>query len=109
MVFFSCFSKPNQAGYRTFGKVALVRPYTINTAPAVKAKCPHDPSDAIPSQSDIDAAYAVKVFLDHHPARFVSVPSLARQCGMPESKLKKAFLYAFSVGLDEYRAKLQSK
>jgi hypothetical protein len=49
----------------------------------------------------------VKVFLDHHPARCVSIPALAGQCGLPESQLKKAFLYQFNIRLEEYWTKLQ--
>jgi len=51
----------------------------------------------------------VKVFLDHHPARCVSIPALAGQCGLPESQLKKAFLYQFNIRLEEYWTKLQAK
>jgi hypothetical protein len=65
--------------------------------------------DSIPSQSDIDSAYAVKVFLDHHPASCVSIPALAGECGLPESRLKKAFLYQFNIRLEEYWTKLQAK
>ena len=65
--------------------------------------------DSIPSQSDIDSAYAVKVFLDHHPARGVSIPALAGQYGLPESRLKKAFFYQFNIRLEEYLTKLQAK
>ena len=65
--------------------------------------------DSVPSQSDIDSAYAVKVFLDHHPARCVSIPALAGECGLPESQLKKAFLYQFNIRLEEYWTKLQAK
>jgi hypothetical protein len=65
--------------------------------------------DSIPSQSDIDSAYAVKVYLDHHPVRCVSIPALAGQCGLPESRLKKAFLYQFNIRLEEYWTKSQAK
>jgi hypothetical protein len=77
--------------------------HSSNPAPS------HGLQDNIPSQSDIDSAYAVKVFLDHHPARSVSIPALAGQCGLPESQLKKAFLYQFNIRLEEYWTKLQPK
>ena len=77
--------------------------HTANTAASHRLK------DSKPSQSDIDSAYAVKVFLDHHPGTSVSIPALAGQCGLPESQLKKAFLYQFHTRLEDYLKQLQAK
>ena len=86
-----------------------MRLHSIGCEPSSNAAPSHGLQDNIPSQSDIDSAYAVKVFLDHHPVRCVSIPALAGQCGLPESQLKKAFLYQFNIRLEEYWTKLQSK
>ena len=56
----------------------------------------------IPSQKDIDGAYAVKIYLDHHPYRQVSIPLLVEHTGLPEGRLKEAFLYQFQVSLENY-------
>lgn len=76
---------------------------TANTASSPTLK------DGRPPQSDIDSAYAVKVFLDHHPATSMSIPALAGQCGLPESQLKNAFLYQFHIRLEDYLTQLQAK
>jgi AraC-like DNA-binding protein len=86
-----------------------VRLHSIDYKSALHPAPSHGLQDSIPSQSDIDSAYAVKVFLDHHPARCVSIPALAGQCGLSESQLKKAFLYQFDIRLEEYLTKLQTK
>jgi AraC-like DNA-binding protein len=86
-----------------------VRLHSIGCKPSSNPAPSYGLQDNIPSQSDIDSAYAVKVFLDHHPARSVSIPALAGQCGLPESQLKKAFLYQFNIRLEEYRTKLHAK
>jgi len=86
-----------------------VRLHSIGCESAANTARSHGLQDSIPSQSDIDSAYAVKVFLDHHPATRVSIPALAGQCGLAESQLKKAFLYQFNIRLEEYWTKLQAK
>jgi hypothetical protein len=86
-----------------------VRLHSIGCKSSSNPAPSHGRQDSIPSQSDIDSAYAVKVFLDHHPARSVSIPALAGECGLPESQLKKAFLYQFNIRLEEYWTKLQPK
>jgi AraC-like DNA-binding protein len=86
-----------------------VRLHSIGHKTSANTASSHGSPDSIPSQSDIDSAFAVKVFLDHHPARRVSIPALAAQCGIPESQLKKAFLYQFNIRLEEYWTKLQAK
>lgn len=60
----------------------------------------------IPSQKDIDGAYAVKIYLDHHPFRQVSIPLLVEYTGLPESRLKEAFLHQFQVSLENYTQRL---
>jgi len=86
-----------------------VRLHSIGCESAANTARSHGLQDSIPSQSDIDSAYAVKVFLDHHPATCVSISVLAGQCGLSESQLKKAFLYQFNIRLEEYRTKLHAK
>jgi hypothetical protein len=86
-----------------------VRLHSIGYKPAANTAPSQGLPNGIPSQSDIDSAYAVKVFLDHHPARFVSIPALAGQCGLAESRLKKAFLYQFNIRLEDYWARRQAK
>jgi AraC-like DNA-binding protein len=86
-----------------------VRLHSIGYKPSLNPAPSHGLQDSIPSQSDIDSAYAVKVFLDHHPERSVSIPALAGQCGLPENQLKKAFLYQFNIRLEEYWTELQPK
>lgn len=74
---------------------------------------PVDPSDHEPPlpplQSEIDAAYSVKVFLDHHPGRHRSIKILAHQSGLSEQRLRAAFEWAFDEQLDLYWAKMQWK
>jgi len=60
----------------------------------------------IPSQKDIDAAYAAKIYLDYHPFRQVSIPLLVEHTGLPEGNLKEAFLYQFQVSLEHYAQRL---
>ena len=55
-----------------------------------------------PSQSEIDAAYAVRIFLQHHPGRRLSLSSLIWQSGVPEQRLKAAFWFQFHERLEEY-------
>lgn len=55
-----------------------------------------------PSQAEIDAAYAVRIFLQHRPGQAVSLPVLIRQSGIPEQRLKAAFHYQFHEPLEEY-------
>jgi AraC-like DNA-binding protein len=86
-----------------------VRLHSIGCEPTANTASSHRLKDFKPSQSDIDSAYAVKVFLDHHPATSVSIPALAGQCGLPESQLKKAFLYQFNIRLEDYLTQLQAK
>jgi AraC-like DNA-binding protein len=86
-----------------------VRLHSIGCEHTANTTSSHGLRDSKPSQSDIDSAYAVKVFLDHHPATSVSIPALAGQCGLPESQLKKAFLYQFHIRLEDYLMQLQAK
>jgi AraC-like DNA-binding protein len=86
-----------------------VRLHSIGLEPTANVASSHGSQDSIPSQSDIDSAYAVKVFLDHHPATSISIPALAGQCGLPENQLKKAFFYQFHIRLEDYLTKLQAK
>jgi AraC-like DNA-binding protein len=55
------------------------------------------------SQADIDCAYAVKIFLDHHPHRQLSLSALARHAGISESRLKETFQLTFHISLETYR------
>ena len=86
-----------------------MRLHSIGYKSAVNPAPSHGLRDSIPSQSDIDSAYAVKVFLDHHPASCISIPALAGECGLTESQLKKAFLYQFNIRLEDYWTNLQAK
>jgi len=56
----------------------------------------------IPSQKDIDGAYAAKIYLDNHPFRQVSIPLLVEHTGLTERRLKEAFLYQFQISLEHY-------
>ena len=60
----------------------------------------------IPSQHEIDGAYAVKIYLDHHPYRQVSIPLLVEHTGLPEPRLKEAFFYQFQVSLEHYTQRI---
>jgi AraC-like DNA-binding protein len=60
-----------------------------------------------PLQSDIDAAYAMRIYLEHHPGRKLSLSTLIWQCGISEQRLKAAFGYQFQEGLEDYREKMQ--
>jgi hypothetical protein len=73
----------------------------------VKTRQNAEPCFALPPQPVIDSAYAVKIFLDHHPGRSFSNSSLACQCGISEAQLKEAFLQVFHEPLDQYREKAQ--
>jgi hypothetical protein len=64
-------------------------------------------SGEYPLQSDIDAAYAIRIFLQHNPARRISLSSLIWQCGVPEQRLKAAFEYQFQERLEDYWEKMQ--
>lgn len=55
-----------------------------------------------PTQAEIDAAYAVRIFLQHHPGRTISLSVLIRQSGVAETRLKAAFQYQFKERLEEY-------
>jgi hypothetical protein len=55
-----------------------------------------------PTQAEIDAAYAVRVFLQHRPASSISLPALIWQSGVPEKRLKTAFEHEFQERLEEY-------
>ena len=55
-----------------------------------------------PTQAEIDAAYAVRIFLLHHPSSQVTLSSLIWQSGVPEPRLKVAFHYQFQERLEEY-------
>ena len=56
----------------------------------------------IPSQKDIDGAYAAKIYLDNHPYRQISIPLLVEYTGLSEGRLKEAFLYQFQISLEHY-------
>jgi hypothetical protein len=60
-----------------------------------------------PLQSDIDAAYAMRIYLEYHPGRTLSLSALIWQCGIPEQRLKAAFEYLFQERLEDYWAKKQ--
>ena len=55
-----------------------------------------------PTQAEIDAAYAVRIFLQHRPASSISLPALIWQSGVPEWRLKAAFKHQFQERLEEY-------
>ena len=59
-----------------------------------------------PSQAEIDAAYAVRIFLQHHPGRSHSLRSLIRESGISEHRLKAAFQFQFHERLEEYWEKM---
>jgi len=61
----------------------------------------------VPAQSELDGAYAVKIFLDYHPARSFNMSLLARQSGLPENRLKAAFFYQFKESLETYWQRCQ--
>jgi hypothetical protein len=60
-----------------------------------------------PLQSDIDAAYAMRIFLEYHPGCKLSLSNLIWQCGVPEQRLKAAFEYQFQERLEDYWEKVQ--
>jgi hypothetical protein len=60
-----------------------------------------------PDQADIDAAYAMRIYLAYHPGRTLSLSSLIWQCGVPEQRLKAAFEYQFQERLEDYWEKVQ--
>jgi hypothetical protein len=55
-----------------------------------------------PAQSDLDAAYAIRIFLQHHPSGNQSLSFLVDLCGVPEQRLKAAFLYQFNEHLEDF-------
>jgi hypothetical protein len=55
-----------------------------------------------PTQGEVDAAYAVRIFLQHRPASSISFSALIWQSGVPEQQLKAAFQYQFHEKLEEY-------
>lgn len=57
--------------------------------------------------TDIDAAYAVKVFLDHHPGKARSISILARLCGLSEQRLQASFSSVFNESLEQYWKRVQ--
>ena len=59
-----------------------------------------------PSQAEIDAAYALRIFLRYHPGRSLSLSTLIRQSGVPEERLKAAFWHQFNERLEEYWEKM---
>jgi hypothetical protein len=60
-----------------------------------------------PLQSDIDAAYAMRIYLEHQPERRLSLSILIWQCGVPEQRLKAAFEVLFQERLEDYWEKKQ--
>lgn len=60
----------------------------------------------IPSQKELDGAYAAKIYLDNHPFPQISIPLLVEHTGLPEVRLKEAFLYQFRVSLEHYTQRL---
>ncbi len=60
-----------------------------------------------PLQSDIDAAYAMRIFLAYDPGRALSLANLIWRCGLPEQRLKAAFEYQFQERLEDYWEKMQ--
>jgi AraC-like DNA-binding protein len=54
------------------------------------------------SQSELDSAYAVKLFLDHHPGR-LSLAALAAAVGLSDAQLVRVFAALFQEDLEEYR------
>lgn len=59
-------------------------------------------SESSTHQSDIDGAYAVRIFLQHHPCRYLSIAKLAEFAGVKEERLKETFLEQFGESLEEY-------
>jgi len=55
-----------------------------------------------PTQAEIDAAYAVRIFLRHHPGRTPGLSTLIWESGVSEQRLKAAFQFQFQEGLEEY-------
>jgi hypothetical protein len=55
-----------------------------------------------PTQAEIDAAYAVRIFLQHHAGRILSLSTLIWQSGVSEQRLKEAFQHQFRERLEEY-------
>jgi hypothetical protein len=72
------------------------------TTPATSAT-----SGQFPLQSDIDAAYAMRIYLEYHPGRTLSLSTLIWQCGVPAQRLKAAFEYQFQERLEDYWEKVQ--
>lgn len=62
-----------------------------------------------PTQVEIDAAYAVRIFLQHHPGSRVALPALIWQSGVAEQRLKAAFQYQFHEGLEEYWERMRTR
>jgi AraC-like DNA-binding protein len=60
-----------------------------------------------PSQAEIDAAYAVRIFLQHHPGRAVSLSTLIRDSGVSAQRLKAAFRHQFGEELEEYSERMR--
>jgi hypothetical protein len=60
-----------------------------------------------PTQEEIDAAYAVRIFLQHHPARSMSLSTVIWQSGVSEPQLKAAFQYQFQEPLEDYWERLR--
>ncbi|HEV2480752.1 MAG TPA: hypothetical protein VGS79_13845 [Puia sp.] len=56
----------------------------------------------LPTQAEIDAAYAVRIFLQHHPGIPMTLPALIWQSGVAEPRLKAAFQHQFQERLEEY-------
>jgi hypothetical protein len=63
----------------------------------------------IPTQKDIDGAYAVKIYLDNHPFRQISIALLVEHTGLSEGRLKEAFLYQFRIPLEHYAQRLLAR
>jgi len=62
-----------------------------------------------PTQAEIDAAYAVRIFLQHRPPGSVSLPALIWQSGIAEHRLKAAFLHQFQERLEEYWERMRPR
>lgn len=65
--------------------------------------------DRFPSQAEIDAAYAVRIFLQHHSGHPVALPAVIGQSGIPEQRLKAAFQHQFQERLEEYWERMRIK
>ena len=60
-----------------------------------------------PTQAEIDAAYAVRIFIQHHPARSMALSAVIWQSGISEPQLKAAFQHQFQERLEDYWERLR--